>query len=50
MWEDWLHEEIIASKTDEQKKEVLKLFQKALEDLLCNSFKYIKLRIVLFRF
>ena len=45
MWLDWLNDEMINAKTDEEKKAVLKLFEKALEDRLC---KLLALVILLF--
>jgi nicotinamide riboside kinase len=35
-WLDWLNDEFDSAKTDEEKKEVLKLCERALEENLCK--------------
>ncbi len=36
LWMDWLRDESKVAKTDEEKEEVLKLFQRSVEDYLCK--------------
>ena len=38
IWIEWLDEEVKNAKTPEKRKEVLKLYEKALEDFDCNFF------------
>lgn len=37
LWLDWLEDEMMRAKGDEEKRKVLKLFETALDDLLCKA-------------
>ena len=36
MWLDWLEDEMTLGKSDEEKRKALKLFETALDELLCT--------------
>jgi len=40
-WMEWITDEKSFAKTNEEKKAVLKLFDRALEDVLCKNIFYI---------
>lgn len=47
LWLDWIKDEIVIATTDEEKENIIKLFEKAVKDYLSNNKIFNLLHIIL---